>query len=88
MKERLKDFKKIKAVYLNDKIVLGYTIFEDYAYFKYQDNDGVKSECVFFKDVVESTAYDGIYHIEQGFRKEGKSAYIFTQPLIIKIKHF
>lgn len=88
MKERLKDFKKNKAIYLNGKIVLGYTIFEDYAYFKYQDNDTVKSECVFFKDVIESSTDNEIYYVEQGFRKEGKSDYIFKQPLTIKIKYF
>lgn len=88
MKDRLKNFDNIRAIFLNEKLVLGYTLFEDYVSFKYQDdNDGILTKNVFFREIKKSVN-DGIYTVEEGFRKEGKSSFIFKQELVIKIKSF
>ena len=88
MKERLKKFEDIRAIFLNEKLVLGYTLFDNYVSFKYQDdNDGILTKDVFFSEVKKSVN-DGVYTVEEGFRKEGKSSFLFKQELVIKIKHY
>lgn len=88
MKDRLKHFENIKTIFLNgNKQVLSFTIFDEYVSFKYQDDDGVKEECVFFKNVIE-TVKGKLYTVKQGFRKEGKSTYTFNSSLSITINSF
>ena len=88
MKDRLKHFEDIKSIFLNgNKRVLSFTIFDEYVTFKYQDDDGVKEECVFFKNVIE-TIKGNLYTVKQGFRKEGKSTYKFNSSLSITINSF
>lgn len=85
MKDKLKEFEKIKAILLNDKIVLGYTLFDNYVSFKYQDgNDGMITKNIFFKDV--KLKDENVYVIEEGFAKEGKSSYFFRDKTVIEIK--